>query len=280
MGRKEKGSQAQETVWLKVWGKEKPGAFLAPQTVSVRGGERWAWKDGLHRGCLVHHAEEFWLYKQQIVVAFLKKCLKFFDFRFLFGKVNTLHMKQNSKDKMMYNQIYVLPALIPQGSSQRSLPRGRHFYHFLSILSEKLHIYKQMPAMYFFFINGILVIYCCRENYSPAQWLTHFLSLFLWVTGIWEQLRWGSSGSRYLMKLYPRPQWGPGSAEAWFGLEETSEWVIWEREIRRCIAHPPLLVTTLLGYKSCATKLTHVKYTIQWFFSIFTELCNHYHNWF
>ena len=118
MGRKEKGSQAQETVWLKVCGKEKPGAFRVPQTVSVRGGERWAWKDGLHRRCLVHHAEEFWLYKQQIVVDFLKKCLKFFDFRFLFGKVNTLHMKQNSKDKMTYNQIYVLPALIPQGSSQ------------------------------------------------------------------------------------------------------------------------------------------------------------------
>ena len=101
-------------------------------------------------------------------------------------------MKQNSKDKMTYNQICVLPALIPQGSSQRSLPRGKHFYHFLSILSEKLHKYasKCQQCFVFFFINGILVTYCCRGNYSQTQWLTHFLSLFLWVTGIWEQLRW------------------------------------------------------------------------------------------
>lgn len=155
MGRKEKGSQAQETVWLKVWGKEKPGAFWVPQTISVTGGESWAWKDGLHRGCLVHHAEEFWLYKQQIVVDFFKKCLKFFDFRFLFGKVNTLHMKQNSKDKMTYNQIYVLPARIPQGSSQRSLPRGKHFYHFLNIVSEKLHKYTSKCQQCFFFSSMV-----------------------------------------------------------------------------------------------------------------------------
>ena len=57
-----------------MWRRGKPGAFLAPQSLSVRGGERGDWEDGqgLRRGCLVHHAEEFRLYKQQIVADFLK----------------------------------------------------------------------------------------------------------------------------------------------------------------------------------------------------------------
>lgn len=103
-------------------------------------------------------------------------------------------MKQNSKDKMRYN--HMCPpcshpsGILPEVSSQGPLLRGKHFYHFLSILSEKLHKYTSKCQQFFFFINGILVIYCCRENYPQTQWLTHFLSLFLWVTGIWEQLRW------------------------------------------------------------------------------------------
>ena len=156
---------------------------------------RWAWRLGrwtrAARGCLVHHAEEFRLYKQQVVADFLKSASNSLTFVFLLEKL--IHCTWNKIQKIKWHTIRYVSSLL---SSLRDPPRGlfpganTFTISWVSFLRNCINIQANANNVFFFFINGILVIYCCRENYSQTQWLTHFLSLFLWVTGIWEQLRW------------------------------------------------------------------------------------------